>query len=520
MPQRTRSGQVARWLLLGVVVAALALVGGNLLYHRIRPSDELPPAPAGESEEQFEERVHNFCSACHAYPPADTFPRKHWAEEVQRAYRFFENSSLAIQPPPQKRVIDYYEQRAPKELPLPELTRSRTPYPVRFEKVDYPPPQGVARCQVSNVQLVRLFHPTRPEVLATDMRNGLVMLLKPYEDSPKWQVLGKVNHPAHAEVVDLDGDGVKDVLVADLGSFPPTDRQCGSVAWLRGRPDGTFAPPVTLLKDVGRVADVQAADFRGTGQKDLVVASFGWNYTGEIYFLENKTTDWSAPRFEKKVLDTRHGSIHVPVLDLDGDGKPDFIALIAQEHEVVVAFMNQGGGNFKRKTLFKGPHPGYGSSGIRLVDMNGDGRPDILYTNGDTLDQPYLLKPYHTVQWLENRGPDKPWEHHHLGVMYGVHSAVAADLRGNGTKDVVAVSFLPVEGFPQRKEKDLDAVVVLEQTAPGKYVRHALSTVTCDHVTLAVGEVFGTGRQDLVVGNFSAAHTDSPVTIWKNLGRR
>ncbi|HZT79907.1 MAG TPA: VCBS repeat-containing protein, partial [Gemmataceae bacterium] len=343
--------------------------------------------------------------------------------------------------------------------------------------------------------------------------------LRPYEEAPRWQVLGKVPHPAHAEVVDLDGDGVKDVLVAGLGNFPPTDLRCGTVTWLRGKGDGTFTP-CTLLEGVGRVADVQAADFNGDGKLDLVVAVFGWQHTGEIYWLENKTTDWSRPKFERHLIDNRHGTIHVPVADLDGDGRPDFVALISQEHETIVAFLNEGGGKFRKQTLYAAPHPGYGSSGIQLVDLNGDGKLDVLYTNGDVLDQPYFLKPYHSIQWLENKGGLR-FEHHHLLTMYGAHRAVAADLDGDGDLDVLAVSFLPTQGFPQRKEKNCDAVVVLEQTAPGKFERHVLESVSCDHVSCAVGDVYGTGRQDLVIGNFTmldAQKMDHALTVWKNLG--
>jgi hypothetical protein len=324
-------------------------------------------------------------------------------------------------------------------------------------------------------------------------------------------------HPAHAEVVDLDGDGIPDVLVADLGSFPPTDRRCGRVVWLRGEKDGSFTP-VTLLDGVGRVADVQAADFRGVGKLDLVVAVFGWQSTGEILYLENRTADPRKPKFARRVLDKRHGTIHVPVADLDGDGRPDFVALISQEHEAVVAFLNRGGGNFTPKTLYRAPHPAYGSSGIQLVDLNGDGKLDVLYTNGDILDEPYLFKPYHGVQWLENKGGLR-FEHHPLTPMYGVHRAVAGDLLGTGRQDVVAVSFLPRDKFPQRKKRKADAIVILEQVAPGKFERHSLAVGTNDHVTCAVGDLYGTGRLDVVVGNF---HSPSrhPVTIWKNLGRR
>jgi hypothetical protein len=521
MTSPPRPGAVRPWLLACLAAGAFAAAGTLLLLRRgpDEPPPPVAPPEVAEPAEDITEQVHQFCGACHAYPPADTFPRSAWEDEVRRGYRFFEYSNLRMRPPPLEQVIRYYQDRAPTELTLPDLPCARTPFPARFTRVGHPDPLGGSRAWVSNVNLVHLTDPDRPEILACDMYRGLVMLLKPSDPSPAWKVLARVPHPAHAEVVDLDGDGIKDILVADLGSYPPTDKRCGQVVWLRGRPDGTYQP-VTLLKGVGRVADVQAGDFRRCGKLDLVVAAFGWQTTGEVLYLENRTVDWDHPRFVPRVLDGRHGAIHVPVVDLDGDGNLDFVALISQEHEAVVAFLGDGKGHFRKRTLYTAPHPGYGSSGIQLVDLNGDGQVDVLYTNGDTLDSPFLLKPYHSVQWLENQGPDKPFEHHHLATMYGVHRAVAADLDGNGDLDIVCVSFLPGDRFPQRKEKACDAVVVLEQTSPGKFVRHALERVSCDHVTCVAGDLYGSGRVDFVVGNFGSAKWDHPVTIWRNEGRR
>lgn len=355
-------------------------------------------------------------------------------------------------------------------------------------------------------------------LLACDMVGGRILALRPTDPKPVWKELAKVPNPAHAEVVDLNADNILDILVADLGSYPPTDRKCGSVVWLRGKPDGSFES-VTLLKDVGRVADVQVADFRGTGKRDLVVAAFGLHAVGEIIFLENKTADWAKPEFVPRVLDPRHGTIHVPITDLNGDGKPDFIALISQEHETIVAFINEGGGNFRKQTLYSAPHPGWGSSGIQLVDMNGDGRLDVLYTNGDILDEPYLWKPYHGVQWLENMG-DLKFEHRRIADMYGVHHAVAAPITGGKLPDVLAVSFLPGDKFPDRVTRKADAVVLFEQVSPGKFERHSLVKGSCDSVVCAAADLYGTGRIDLVVGNFSSTTTDHPVAIWKNLGKK
>ncbi|HBI46112.1 MAG TPA: hypothetical protein DDY78_25140 [Planctomycetales bacterium] len=399
---------------------------------------------------------------------------------------------------------------------------------MRFEPTFFPGPPGLEKPVISNINLVHLYDDRQLDVLATDMAHGQVMVLQPYASKPEWKILANLHtaghpelggHPAHTQVVDLDGDGIKDILVADLGSFPPTDRRVGRVVWLRGERDGTFTP-FTLLKDVGRVADVEAADFRGVGKLDLVVGVFGWQRAGEIRYLENQSADRDHPKFESRILDDRHGTIHVPVCDLHGDGRKDFIALISQEYETVVAFLNDGKGHFDKKTIYTAPHPAYGSSGIEVVDFNGDGLSDVLYTNGDVLDKPYLLKPYHSIQWLENPGKGKfPWTHHPLAPMYGVHRAVAADLCGDGRMDVAAVCFLPEEGFPERKELKPDAFIVLQQTASGRFDRHTLETTTCDHVTCAAGDLYGTGRMDIVVANYGAAQDAPAITIWKNMGR-
>jgi hypothetical protein len=517
-----RQPLVSRFGTLGAAVLGLLAVGAGVYFWWPDAAPEapaavaftMPPSPPEASSEQ----VHQFCGACHAYPPPNTFPRAAWRREVKQAYDFFHNSKLQIPMPSMESVALYYERRAPAELPLLEQKPPVTPLPLRFQRKGYALPGNNVYPAVTNVNLVHLFDKQKRDILVCEARLDQVLVLKPYTEPPTWHVLGTVVAPAHAEVVDLDGDKHKDVLVASLGSFAATDSKLGGVVWLRGAADGTFTP-IPLLEAVGRVADVQAADFRGNGKLDLVVAVFGWRNTGEILYLENRTTDWAKPVFVKHVLDDRHGAVQVCVVDLDGDGKLDVVALISQEHEMIVAYLNRGEGRFDKKTLYEAPHPAYGSSGIQLVDLNGDGKLDILYTNGDSLDPPYLLKPYHSVQWLENRGGGK-FEHHPLTAMYGAMRAVAADFRGGGQRDIVAVSFLARDHFPQRASLKLDAMILLEQVGKGNYVRHALETITCDHFTCAVGDLYGDGKAQLVTGSFGLSRQHAiadAVTLWTPL---
>ena len=420
-------------------------------------------------------------------------------------------------------------------MALPELQRLSTPplspswktvrVPDEVEQTDPP--------AVANVRFAHLLDQHKLDVVVCEMNQGQVLVVQPYLTPPRTTIIGRnLGHPAHAEVVDLDGDGYRDVLIADLGSYMPTDELNGSVIWLRGSRTGEFSP-VPLALGLGRVADVRPADFDGDGDLDLIVAVFGWHRAGEILYLENRSDPRSLekPIFEKKTLDARHGTIHVPVADLNGDGRPDFVALISQEHETVEAFLNQGAGQFARTTIFQAPHPAFGSSGLEVVDLDRDGDLDVLLTNGDVMDAP-LLRPDQGVRWLENRG-SYPFQAHHLALLYGAHRALAADLDGDGDLDIAACSFLPPSLFGKdRRAYELDAVVILEQTRPGQFSRHTLETVHCDHPTLDLGDFDGDGATDLVVGRFldhspaDRAEATSPgepkgrIMLWRNVAKK
>jgi hypothetical protein len=339
-----------------------------------------------------------------------------------------------------------------------------------------------------------------------------------------------LNNPDHAEMVDLDRDGRQDLLIADLGEFLPSDHEKGSIVWMRGTGPLQFEKRA-LIERLPRSADAQAADFDGDGDLDLVVAAYGFRKVGSTIYYENQTTDWNAPKFVDYTIDARPGTIHVPIADLNGDGRPDFVALVSQQYEHLVAFFNRGPGRgFRAETIFRGPTPVWGSSGIQLVDFDRDGDLDVLMTNGDSLDD-FTIRPFHGIRLYENRG-EFPFTQHDLAAMPGVHRAQAADMDGDGDLDIVACAFLPGTQHPQFQNigrqgdvAGLTAVGWIEQVQPWQFRLHSLKKDIPSHVTLDLADFDGDGDVDLVTGNFvgftfgktdTGFTTDTWVELWEN----
>jgi hypothetical protein len=366
---------------------------------------------------------------------------------------------------------------------------------------------------VSNIKLVDLDGDTRLDLIGTDMRHGVVFAARPLSGARDLSTMASIPHPSHVTVTDLDRDGVMDLLVGDLGEFFPADHKKGAAILLRGLPGGKFGS--FWLDGWPRVASLRAADFNRDGRDDLLVAAFGWRTAGEVAILENRTQNPSRPDFARKTIDPRTGSIDVVPADLNRDGHMDFVTLLAQEHETVVAYLNKGQGDFafEPSVIYTAPHPNWGSSGFELADLDKDGDLDVILTHGDTFDDG-IVKPYHGIQWLENRG-GFPFVAHALATMPGVHSARAADLDGDGDLDIVASALLAAGSDVD--ERTLPALVWLEQIKPGTFARHTIEMGTPRHATLDVADIDGDGDLDLAVGNFTLERSASAwVDVWVN----
>jgi hypothetical protein len=517
-------------MLLSLARAAVwtaALLGGAYLAAAIEHASPPLQGPGPQSPAD-EQRARAICGGCHAFPPPEILPREVWRDEFVRMMYFRENRlppSIAatrynrtIQlPPDMEQALPFFTSRAPEHLAAPEPWPDPSESLLQFARSGLSVPDMPATPAVSNVQLLDLDGDKRLDLIGADMRQGLIFSGHPAKPGSALSPVASIPHPSHVTVADVDRDGVNDLLVGDLGEFFPADHDKGAVIWLRGLGNGKFG--ATWLDGWPRVADVETADFNGDGRNDLAVAAFGWQKTGHVSIVENRTTNASQPAFTNHTIDARAGGIHIIPVDLNRDGKMDFVTLLAQHLETVLAYINKGTSDFtfEQKVIYQAPHPNWGSSGIQLVDLDKDGDVDVLLTHGDTFDDG-IVKPYHGIQWLENTG-GYPFVEHTIAQMPGVHRAAAADLDGDGDLDIVGCALLA--GGSDVDEKTLPALVWLEQTKPGTFARHTIEMGTPRHATLDVGDIDRDGDVDVVVGNFSI---DKPVTawvdVWVNQGKK
>ena len=482
------------------------------------PAPAKVPHGAGQLDSSTIARIEAFCGDCHAMPLPSSFPKHAWRAEVQRGYDFYyaaQRDDLEV--PVMNATIDFFVDQAPDELPSIAVGKVDPLLESSFTKVELSLPD-TAHAAISFVDTVNLSRFERKCILVSDMRGGGVYAtpIQPSEDGSvefgDSQRLGSVQHPAVVRKADWDDDGLDDLLVADLGTFLPSDTELGQVVWLRGNDSGSYDPQ-PLVTGLGRVASLEVVDINQDQNTDLLVAEFGWHETGSIFWAE-RSGNPSDVALQTHLIDSRAGTIHIPTTDLNGDGTIDFFALVSQHFEAIEAFTNDGQEHFARTSVFRAVDPSFGSSGIEITDLNQDGLLDLLYTNGDAFDS-FVIKPFHSVRWFEGNA-DGSFSERELGALPGAHRAVSGDMNGDGHLDVIASAFLPRDVLQSAPSSGCEAIVIWEGSASGTFTRRVLSNDPAIHASIVVDDLNADGKDDIIAGNFREGGTDvgPALTIW------
>lgn len=205
---------------------------------------------------------------------------------------------------------------------------------------------------------------------------------------------------------DIDGDGLPELFMGEEAS-PGSERWM--VTWYKSDGD-IHAPWARYIIDPhfeGGPHDIVFADIDGDGTDELLVIACYTPTPGIFCF---KPIEAPAKRWEKHCVARGVFAEGLSAGDVDGDGRMEIVC------GPDLYFQPEGGpyaGEWRRMVFA----PNFREMcRTALVDITGDGRPDIVIVESEYVDG--------RVSWYENRltvSPEEPWVEHPIdeGIYYG-----------------------------------------------------------------------------------------------------
>ena len=201
-------------------------------------------------------------------------------------------------------------------------------------------------------------------------------------------------------VADMNCDGYDDVVTAnpnDDDLTPPDNMP--TVGVMLNRRDGTFAAMAqyAAASGVGFAGALALGDLDGDGAPDVV--AFGGDLgASPFYMLNDGTGKLGAPvAISFTPNDDAENQLtfgsNLALVDMNGDGKLD-VVLQPTGTQFVVVFMNQGGATFGSNVdydVFPGAPQVPDLGGFAVADFNGDGKPDVAVVDRDNVNITVLL---------------------------------------------------------------------------------------------------------------------------------
>ena len=457
--------------------------------------------------------AHVYCSACHQFPEPALLPKAVWENQVLPAMGLrlgigvglnlyttmspYEIAALLtadifpdkalIAKKDWLKIMSYYKAQAPDTLPKPKPL-VLTPL-TSFEAK----PLAINKGKYALTSLLK-YEPLTKEILVGDRRNKLFRLNNQLQAIDSIQV----DTPPVAITASRPGE----YKVITIGSMQPSDSKFGRLYSWQVATNKSPAIAQPLITGLQRPVQLATGDLNNDEREDLVVCQYG-NQLGALTWHES-TPDG---QYKEHLLKRVPGSQQVMIRDLNHDNLPDIVVLFAQGTESVIAFYNQGNGQFTEETLLQLP-PVYGASYFDLADFNKDGAPDILLSNGDNADYSFTLKPYHGVRIFLNNKQNKFRETSFL-TLPGASKALARDFDQDGDLDIAAIAF-----FADFEKQPEAGFVYYENQGNNTFKAESVPEVTKGRwLTLDAGDVDQDGDEDILLGSFIFAATPVPNVL-------
>jgi hypothetical protein len=225
-----------------------------------------------------------------------------------------------------------------------------------------------------------------------------------------------------ASITDLNGDGHQDLVIGDSAL----------VQVYLGKGDGTFSGPISYQSPAqpGVFFGITTADFNGDGKIDSVAS----DYDGRVVFYPGNGDGTFAT-----AIPMDNGNLNLTAVaagDFDGDGKLDLLTGLVNG---AIIYSGHGDGSFDLNNFVfvyseTAGQPNSGGVSLVATDMSKSGKTDAVvadFTSGVvqiTLNESIgLIAPANGI--------------FPFSLAAGLNGVAAADLNGDGIKDVVAINF-------------------------------------------------------------------------------
>jgi hypothetical protein len=427
------------------------------------------------------------CKSCHMYPQAGLIDKMHWEKNVlpNMAARlgltywgsgYFAGKQSAVSITDWYKIVKYYTSAAPAQLNNADSIPTVKDWGIFKLRQPKTNAMGALTTMLS-------FDAESKSFYTADAQNNLFK----WSNDLKPKLVQRLPSPATSAAFIASAEGKKQMLLTCIGTLAPVDADTGKLVSINLQNH----KQQVLEANLPRPVQVLTADLDKDGINDHILCNFGHN-RGGLYWLKGLANG----RFEKRTLSNTPGATSAVTGDFNHDGFTDVICLFAQGDEGIWLFQNNGKGGFIKKNLLRF-QPVYGSSSFQLVDMNHDGAPDIIYTAGDNADLSPIPKPYHGVYIFMNDGRMN-FSQKYFYPINGCTKAIAADFKGKGVLDVVAIAFFTLKSKPER------GFVYLERLTDLKFTAHQLPIAKKGKwLTMDVNDYSNDGYADVALGSFS-----------------